>query len=317
MSVRLDGRVALVTGAGRGLGRAHALLLAERGAVVVVNDLGAGTDGSGADTAPAATVVAEIERAGGTAVIDSTDVSDWDGASALVAGILRRFGRLDVLVNNAGILRPRTIVGMSAQDWTSVMRVHLDATFALTHFAANQWRDAAKEGDPRGGRLINTTSGSGLYANGQANYAAAKAAIAAFTIVAASELGRYGVTANAIAPVAATRMGAGIVPESHTPEHAAHLVAWLASDEAHDISGRVFNVGGGHLSVAEGWHTGPSVDREGLWSIDELGDVVADLVARAASATDLLGYLPDDPRPRPDLRYTAAPREATTAGRPR
>ena len=306
MKVRLDGRVALVTGAGRGLGRAHALVLAARGASVIVNDIGGAPDGSGADAGPAHDVVTEIKHAGGTGAVDTTDVSDMDGCEALVAQVLDRFGRLDILVNNAGILRPKAIVTMSEDDWTNVMRVHLDATFALTHHAAVHWREAAKRGGPPSGRLINTTSGSGLFANGQANYASAKAAIAAFTVVAAAELGRYGVTANAIAPVAATRLGAGVVPGTHTPDHAAHLVAWLASDDARHVTGRVFNIGGGHISVAEGWHTGPSADRDELWTVEEIGPVVSELVAKAAPPTDLLGFYPDDPRPRLDLRYARA-----------
>lgn len=293
---RLRGAVALVTGAGRGIGRAHALLLAELGAAVVVNDVGAAVDGSGSDGGLAAAVVKEIVRMGGRAAADVTDVGDWDAAEALVSRTIERFGRLDVLVNNAGILRPRTIVGMTREDWDEVVRVNLVATSALTHFAAVHWRARAKAGETVAGRVVNTTSGSGLYGNGQANYATAKAGIAAFTVIAAHELGRYGVTANAIAPIAVTRMGISSIPQRFTPDHAAHLVAWLASPEAQGVTGRVFNVGGGHVSIAEGWHTGPAGDKEGLWTVDELDELVPRLVAAAAPEPDLLGYYPGQDR---------------------
>ncbi|MBX3595035.1 SDR family NAD(P)-dependent oxidoreductase [Sphingomonas sp.] len=292
----LDGRVALVTGAGGGLGRAHALALARHGARLVVNDYGPTIDGAGADAGASAKVADEIVAAGGEAVADTGDVGNWADAEAMIATAIRRFGRLDILVNNAGILRPRTLVGMSEIDAASVIRVHLMGTFATTHFAAMHWRERFKSDGVRGGRLINTTSAAGLFGFAQANYAAAKAGIAALTAVAATELAGYGVTANAIAPVALTRMSEGIAPETHTPDHAAQLVCWLASDRADACTGRVFNIGGGHVSVVDRWHTGPAIDKEGLWTVDQLDAELPALLAAAQPVPDVLGYYPDEPR---------------------
>ena len=310
----LAGRSALITGAGRGLGREYARLLAHLGAQVLVNDLGSAVDGAaggeGADLGAAEAVAAEITAAGGRALADRSDVSDWEAARDLVGLAVDSFGQLDVLVNNAGILRPRTIVGMTEAEWDGVIRVHLRGTFAPTHFAALHWRERAKAGRPLDARLIDTTSGSGLYGNGQANYAAAKAAIAAMTLIAADELGRYGATANAIAPVARTRMGIDAIPESYSPAAAAALVAWLASPRSGGITGRVFNVGGGHVSVVNGWHTGPAADRAQPWTFGDLDAVVPGLVAQAAPRPDLLGYYPDEPRSPhlPALHYEIPPR---------
>ena len=307
--LRLAGRVAVVTGAGGGLGRQHALALARLGARVVVNDFGGSMDGTGSDAGAAAVVVREIVHDGGEAVADAGDVGSWADAQAMVERALEQFGGVDILVNNAGILRPRTLVGMSEEDLSSVLRVHLFGTIATSHFAAMHWRNRFKASGITGGRLINTTSASGLFGVGQASYAAAKAGIAALTAVAASELGRYGATANAIAPIALTRMSAGIAPVSFTAEHAAGLVCWLATTAAQNITGQVFNVGGGHISVVDRWHTGPGIDKDGVWSVADLDAALPGLVASAAPHPDLMGYYPGEARsallpklrlPRPD-----------------
>ncbi|NML43338.1 SDR family NAD(P)-dependent oxidoreductase [Ramlibacter sp. G-1-2-2] len=260
-----EGRVAIVTGAGRGLGRAHALMLAKHGAKVVVNDFGGAADGSGShDATPAEEVVATIRAFGGEAVTDTHNVADWQGAKAMVDRAVSAFGGLDILVNNAGILRDRMLVNMTEQEWDSVINVHLKGTFAPTHHAANYWRQQQKAGKTVDARVINTTSHSGLFCNiGQANYAAAKAGIASFSLVAARELQRYGVTVNAIAPRAETRMTHGLrewTPEQlerRDPEWIAALVTWLASPEAADVSGRVFEAWGYGYTVAESWQHGP------------------------------------------------------------
>lgn len=259
-----EGSVAVVTGAGRGLGRAHALMLARHGAKVVVNDLGGAADGTGSDATPAEEVVAAIRAMGGEAVTDTHNVADWEGAKALVDTAVRTFGGLDILVNNAGILRDRMLVNMTEQEWDAVVNVHLKGTFAPTHHAANFWRQQQKAGKKVDARVINTTSHSGLYCNiGQANYAAAKAGIASFSLVAARELQRYGVTVNAIAPRAETRMTHGLkewTPEQlerRDPEWIAALVTWLASPEGASVSGRVFEAWGYGYTVAESWQHGP------------------------------------------------------------
>jgi len=281
----LAGKVAIVTGAGGGIGRAHALALARYGAKLLVNDYGPNMDGSGVDPTRSDAVVREIVNRGGQAIGDAGDVGSWADAEAMVAKAVDHFGGIDILVNNAGILRPKTLVGMSEVDVAPVIHVHLMGTFAMTHFAALHWRARFKKSGATGGRLINTTSASGLYGFAQANYAAAKAGIAAITAIAALELTPYGVTANAVAPVAVSRMSEGIAPDHFTPEHPAELVCWLASDAASAISGLVFNVGGGHVSIADRWHTGASADKAGLWSMEELGALIPDLAARAAPST--------------------------------
>lgn len=293
---RLAGRVAIVTGAGGGIGRAHALAFARAGAAVVVNDHGGSVDGTGSDAGAAQAVVDEITASGGQAVADASDVGDWDAAGALIARAIDAFGALDILVNNAGILRPRTLVSISEAEMSSVLRVHLLGSVATAHFAAGHWRDRFKARGQRGGRLINTSSGSGLFGLGQVNYAAAKAGIAAMTAIAAAELARYGVTANAVAPTALTRMSGGIAPESFTPDHVARLVCWLAGDAAQDVTGQIFQVGGGHISVIDRWHIGPAVDRAGGWSLADLDAAIPDLVARAAPHPDVMGYYPGEAR---------------------
>ncbi|MGO9196599.1 MAG: SDR family oxidoreductase [Acidimicrobiales bacterium] len=305
-----EGRVAIVTGAGRGIGRAEALELARQGARVVVNDLGAEVDGTGGSLGPAGEVVDEIRGFGGEAVVNGEDVADWEGAQRLVNTAVETFGRLDVLVNNAGILRDRMLVNMTDEEWDAVIRVHLRGTFAPARWAATYWRELVKAGETVDARIINTTSSSGIYGNpGQANYGAAKAGIAAFTVITAMELARYGVSVNAIAPGALTRMTEGLgairaartgesadLPASplpsdvaRSPENVAPLVAWLASGESAGITGRVFNIGGGRLSVAEGWVAGPGVERQGLFETEELGSIVPGLVAEAAANADMRG----------------------------
>jgi NAD(P)-dependent dehydrogenase (short-subunit alcohol dehydrogenase family) len=294
MSGLCEDRVVLITGAGRGIGRGHALAVARHGAKVVVNDLGAEVGGEGASLSPAQEVVDQIIAEGGEAVVDGHDVSDWAGAEAMVASAVEAFGRLDVLVNNAGILRDRVLVNMSEDEWDSVVRVHLKGTFASCRFAAQHWRGRAKAGEEVDGRIINTTSVSGLYgAAGQANYGAAKAGIAALTIIAAKELERYGVAVNAISPGGRTRMteplGYGVdIPEGEfdfaDPENVAPLVVWLASDEAAGITGQVFQASGGTVGIEQGWHHGPRVKQPARWDPTELGPVVRDLLAQQAAA---------------------------------
>lgn len=289
-TVQLEGRVAIVTGAGRGIGRAEAMLLAQEGAKVVVNDLGVAPDGSEPTAAPAEQVVEEIRSAGGAAVVDTSDVADWEGAEQLVARAIREFGRLDVLVNNAGFLRDRTIVNMTAEEWDAVIRVHLRGAFAPTHFASVYWREQSKAGAEVDARVVNTTSGSALFPNpGQSNYGAAKAGVATFSIIAARELERYGVTVNAIAPSAQTRLTSPDpdVPQRPDldPRHVAALVAWLAAPGSRDVTGRVFYVGRGTVSVMEGWHRGPSASKgDGFWAPAELDDVIPSLVAGVREA---------------------------------
>ncbi len=260
-----DGRIVVITGAGRGIGREHALEFASQGAKIVVNDLGAEVDGSGSSAGPAGEVVDEVRGMGGEAVANGDDVSDYDGAGRLMQTAIDTFGGLDVLVNNAGILRDRMMVNMTIEEWDAVIRVHLRGTFAPMRHATEYWRNRSKAGETNDARVINTTSPSGIYGNvGQTNYGAAKAGIASFTVIAAMELGRYGVTVNAIAPAALTRMtenlGMGEASAAKKPEefdlldpgNIAPIVVWLGSSESADITGRVFNVLGGHISGGRG-----------------------------------------------------------------
>jgi NAD(P)-dependent dehydrogenase (short-subunit alcohol dehydrogenase family) len=262
-----DGRVVIVTGGGRGLGREYALMLAAEGAKVVVNDLGGAADGSGADRTPAQEVVAEIRAMGGEAVVNSDDVSDYSAAKRLIEQAVETFGGLDVLVNNAGILRDRMLTNMTEAEWDDVIRVHLKGTFAPSHHAAVYWRDRSKAGKGNQARLINTTSASGIYGNpGQTNYGAAKQGIAGFTYIASLELERYGVTVNAIAPGALTRLTGALrsvepteeQKEALGPKWVASLCTWLASTQSEGVTGRVFEASGRVLAVAEGWHRGPT-----------------------------------------------------------
>jgi NAD(P)-dependent dehydrogenase (short-subunit alcohol dehydrogenase family) len=294
-----------VTGAGRGIGREHALSLASQGAKVVVNDLGGNIDGSGGDLSPAEQVVQEIKGMGGEAVANGDSVSDWAGAERLINTAIETFGDLNIVVNNAGILRDRMLFSMSEAEWDAVINVHLKGTFAPTRFACVYWREQSKAGKPVSGRIINTTSVSGIYGNpGQTNYGAAKAGIASFTNIAALERARYGVTVNAVAPVALTRMTEGLGPapesdedrEKRSPRWIAPIVTWLASDEAAEVTGRIFEASGDVLAVSEGWVRGPKhapVDDPTV-----LGPIVAELLAKARKNSGMDGTPGGWPQPR-------------------
>jgi NAD(P)-dependent dehydrogenase (short-subunit alcohol dehydrogenase family) len=295
-----EGRVVVVTGAGRGIGRGHALEFARQGAKVVVNDLGGNVDGTGASAEPAEAVAAEIRAGGAEAVATSDDVSDWNGAARLIQIAIDTFGRLDTLVCNAGILRDRMIVSMTEAEWDAVMQVHLKGTFCPVRHAAGYWRERVKAGEAVDGRIVTTSSGSGLYGNvGQSNYGAAKAGIAAFTRIASAELGRYGVTVNCVAPGARSRMTESVFPEAMAkPAHGfdrmdadniAPLVVWLGSSESAGVTGHVFNVAGGMVGIAEGWKRGPSVDKGDRWEPAELGGVVKDLLAEGPAPVPVSG----------------------------
>lgn len=291
-----DGRVAVVTGAGRGIGRQHALQLAAQGAAVVVNDIGAAVDGTGADGSAARQVAEEITAAGGRACASTDDIASWEGGPRLIELALDTYGRLDVVVNNAGILRDRMLVNMTEAEWDAVIAVHLKGTFVVSRSAAAYWRDQAKAGHASDARIINTTSASGIYGNiGQINYGAAKAGIAAMTIIAAKELGRYGVTVNAIAPEAFTRMTLRSdqdidpdVRELLDPRRVSPIVCWLASSESRAVTGRVFDVNGRRISVSEGWHRGPSLDYPGD-DPAKLGAGILEIVARARPNATMQG----------------------------
>ncbi|EID09050.1 short chain dehydrogenase [Mycobacterium xenopi RIVM700367] len=297
----VDGRVVIVTGAGRGIGRAHALAFAAEGARVVVNDIGVGLDGTGAgERSPADAVVEEIKAAGGEAIVNGDDVADWNGAANLIRTAVDTFGRLDVLVNNAGIVRDRMIANTSEEEFDAVIAVHLKGHFATMRHAAGYWRERAKAGESVDARIINTSSGAGLQGSvGQGNYSAAKAGIAALTLVAAAELGRYGVTVNAIAPAARTRMTEKVFAETMAkpdqgfdamaPENVSPLVVWLGSAESKDVTGKVFEVEGGLIRVAEGWAHGPQVDKGARWDPAELGPVVRDLLAKSRPPVPVYG----------------------------
>lgn len=300
-----EGKIAIVTGAGRGIGREHALSLASQGAKVVVNDLGGNIDGSGGDLSPAEQVVQEIKGMGGEAIANGDSVSDWAGAERLINTAIETFGGLNIVVNNAGILRDRMLFSMSEAEWDAVINVHLKGTFAPTRFACVYWREQSKAGKPVSGRIINTTSVSGIYGNpGQTNYGAAKAGIASFTNIAALEMARYGVTVNAVAPVALTRMTEGLGPapesdedrEKRSPRWIAPIVTWLASDEAAEVTGRVFEASGDVLAVSEGWVRGPKhapVDDPTV-----LGPIVAELLSGARKNSGMDGTPGGWPQPR-------------------
>jgi len=294
-----DGRVVIVTGAGRGIGREHALAYAAEGAKVVVNDLGGDMHGDGGSLSPAMEVVEEIKAMGGEAVADGENVADFAGAGRMIQRAIDTFGHLDTLVNNAGILRDRMLANMEEGEWDAVIAVHLKGAFSPTRHAAAYWRDQAKAGNPIAGRVVNTSSPSGIFGNaGQTNYGAAKAGIAAFTIITAMELGRYGVLANAIAPVARTRMtenlGMGPAPEGVTfdaldPANISPTVVWLGSNANENVSGRVFLVDGDRVSVAEGWQRGPTARNDQMrWEPSQLTDVIPGLVAQAAEPANML-----------------------------
>jgi NAD(P)-dependent dehydrogenase (short-subunit alcohol dehydrogenase family) len=295
----LEGRIAIVTGAGRGIGRAHALELARQGARIVVNDLGTSGSGEGAASEVAHEVVAEIEALGGEAVANGADVADFEQAAAMVHQAIDTFGGLDILVNNAGFVRDRMLVNTSEEEWDSVIRVHLKGHFAPLRHAGAWWRAEAKEGRRRAARVINTSSGAGMQGSiGQTTYSAAKAGIAGMTLVAAAELGRYGVNVNAIAPVARTRMTEGAFPEmmaqgadsfdAMDPANNSPVVAWLASEDC-DITGRVLEIEGGQICVEEGWRHGPRRDLGRRWKTTEVGAAVRELVGQAAVPDPVYG----------------------------
>ncbi len=280
----LDGRTAIITGAGRGIGREHALLFAAEGANVVVNDLGGAVDGSGDDRSPAQQVADEIMAAGGRAVANADDVCDWEGGRRLIETALEAFGDLHVLVNNAGILRDRVLVNMSEDDWDSVVHVHLKGHFVPTRHAAAYWRARTKAGHEVKASVVNTSSTSGLLGNpGQSNYGAAKAGIAAFTVIAADELGRYGVRVNAIAPAARTRMteltpglsdivrapSDGAAFDSWDPANVSPLVVYLATESC-PATGRVLFVKGGEIRRFQPWTMAESIDKDERWTVAEL-----------------------------------------------
>jgi NAD(P)-dependent dehydrogenase (short-subunit alcohol dehydrogenase family) len=287
-----DGKVAIVTGAGRGIGREEALLLAQEGASVVVNDLGGARTGEGSDVGPAQQVVDEIVAAGGTAAANGSDCSSWSGAEEMVNQAVETFGSLDILVNNAGILRDKMSFNMTEEEWDAVIKVHLKGTWAPSRVASEYWRNRAKAGETNDARLINTTSVSGIYGNpGQTNYGAAKAGIAGFTLIAAEELGRYGVTANAIAPGALTRLTEDLgLPEDMVgrfgPEWVAPVVTWLASTESSDVTGQVIESSGTILGIAQGWIRGPHVTEPPI-DPAEVGTVLRELLAKATPRSKL------------------------------
>ncbi len=302
-----EGRVAIVTGAGRGIGREHALMLASEGARVVVNDLGGEMDGTGGDQSPAQQVVEEIKGMGGEAIANGDDVSSWEGAQRMVNMAVETFGGLDAVVNNAGILRDRMLANMTEAEWDAVIQVHLKGTFAPARWAAAYWRERAKAGETNDGRIINTSSVSGIYGNpGQTNYGAAKAGIAAFTVIAAQEMHRYGVTVNAIAPAALTRMtenlGMGELDdegkEAMSPRWIAPICAWLVSAESAPVTGRVFEASGQVLGIANMWHRGPTVDP--VDDPKEIGPLVQKMMAEAQPNSDMSGAPATGPgRPTP------------------
>ena len=300
MSRICEGRIAIVTGAGRGIGREHALELARQGARVVVNDLGAAADGAGASADPANEVVALIAEMGGEAVANGDDVADFAGAQRLVQQATDTFGGLDILVNNAGFLRDRMLVNTAEEEWDAVIRVHLKGHFAPLRHASAYWRSEAKQGRTRAARVVNTSSGAGLQGSvGQSTYSTAKAGIAGLTLVAAHELGRYGVTVNALAPAARTRMTEAAfaetmaAPESGfdamAPDNVSPVVAWLASEESADVTGRVIEVEGGRICVEQGWRHGPTVDIGQRWDSAAVGPAVRKLLAEAAPPEPVYG----------------------------
>ena len=285
-----EGRVVIVTGAGRGLGRAYALAFAREGARVVVNDLGTSLAGEGRDTDVAQAVVDEIRTAGGEAVANGDDVTDWQGAARLVKTAVDAFGGLDVLVNNAGFVRDRMFVSSSVEEWDAVIRVHLRGHFCPASHAVQFWRAEQKAGRAVDARIINTSSGAGLQGSfAQSAYSAAKGGIASLTLVQSAELGRYGVTANALAPAARTRMTEQAFaekmkkPESgfdvQDPDNVAPTVVWLGSHQSRDVTGCVFELEGGRITLCDGWNDGPTVDKRARWSPSEVGPAIAGLLS--------------------------------------
>ena len=304
---KLDGKVAAVTGSGRGIGRAVAKELAKHGAAVVVNDLGVTVDGKKEASTPANETVSEIKSAGGRAVADPSDIATVPGGEALVNHAIKEFGQLDILVNVAGILRDRMIFNMAEEDWDAVMNVHLKGSFNMARHACEYWREEHKKGNILNGRIINTASDAGLLGNvGQSNYGSAKAALAAMAIIIDKEMGKYGVTANAIAPIARTRLTVDATPSTagimgrqvgegefdpFAPQHISPLVAWLASDDAKDVHGEVFRVGAGTVWLMQGWHSVGKASKRAVWDAAELGSALKAELAKGATAKEDMGSL--------------------------
>ncbi len=302
MARLLEGRVAIVTGSGRGIGREEALLMAKHGAKVVVNDLGAHFDGTGASTSPAQEVVDEIRKAGGEAVANGDSVSDFKSAKRIIECAVDTFGKLNIVVNNAGILRDRMIFNMAEEDWDSVMAVHLKGSFNMSRHACEYWREEHKKGDVLNGRIINTSSDAGLLGNvGQANYGSAKAALAMMAIIIDKEMSKYGITANAIAPLARTRLTVDATPSTaafmgrevkegefdvFSPRNIAPLIVWLGSEDAKDVHGEVFRVGGGTVWLMQGWHTVGKVSQKATWEPDNLGTQLKSELAKGITAKE-------------------------------
>jgi NAD(P)-dependent dehydrogenase (short-subunit alcohol dehydrogenase family) len=305
MASLLEGKVAIITGAGRGIGREEALLMAKHGAKVVVNDLGAHFDGTGADASPAQQVANEIKQMGGEAVTNGESVSDFKGAKRIVECALDSFGKLNVVVNNAGILRDRMIFNMGEEDWDAVIGVHLKGTFNMSRHACEYWREEHKKGNVLNGRIVNTASDAGLLGNvGQTNYGAAKAAVALMAIVMDQEMRKYGVTCNAIAPLARTRLTVDATPSTaammgqevgegqfdvFSPRNIAPLVAWLASDDAKEVHGEVFRVGGGAVWLMQGWHTVGQVVQKATWEPAALGEKLKAELAKGITEKENIG----------------------------
>ncbi|WP_137752835.1 SDR family oxidoreductase [Sphingopyxis sp. L1A2A] len=285
-----DARTVIITGAGRGLGRSYALAFAAEGANVVVNDIGTSLAGEGRDTSAADNVVAEIKAAGGNAVANYEDITDWDAAKRIVDAAVAAFGDLHVVVNNAGIVRDRMFVSATPEEWDATMHVHLRGHFCVSRHAVDYWRAQQKAGNPVDGRIINTTSGAGLQGSiAQAAYSTAKGGIAALTLVQAAELGRYGITANALAPAARTRMTEGAFADkmaavesgfdAQDPDNIAPTVVWLGSGQSKHVTGCVFELEGGRITIEDGWRLGPTVDRQAKWTPADVGPAVDELIA--------------------------------------
>lgn len=295
-----EGRVVIVTGAGRGIGREHALELARQGAKVVVNDLGVSNAGEGGGRGPADEVVRTIRDMGGEAVANGADVADWEQAEGLVRQAIDEFGRLDAVVNNAGFVRDRMFVSCSEEEWDAVIRVHLKGHFCVARHAAAYWRGQVKAGEQVDARIINTSSGAGVLGSvGQSSYSAAKAGIATLTLVQAAELGRYGITANAICPIARTRMTEGAFGDAmkapnegfdeNDPANVSPFIAWLASSQSREVTGRVWEIFGGTVTVFDGYRREQTMDIGQRWDAQELGTAVKDLLSKAQPPVKVYG----------------------------
>jgi NAD(P)-dependent dehydrogenase (short-subunit alcohol dehydrogenase family) len=308
----LEDKVAIVTGAGRGIGRGEALLLAKEGAKVVVNDIGGGFDGKGEHHGPADDIVKEIKDFGGEAAPNYDSVVDFQAAKRIIDTTISNFGKLDILVNNAGILRDRMIFNMAEEEWDAVLGVHLKGTFNCTRHACTYWREQHKAGKPVAGKIINTVSDAGLVYNpGQSNYGAAKAGIAAFTLIVAKEMAKYGVTSNVVVPLARTRLTTDATPslaplmstpedmekkfgfDALNPDNTAPLVVYLASDDAKDITGQVFRIIGGTVWLLESWRSFDKITKPGRWTPEELGPKIKELLRRAPKRENLQDIMKD------------------------